>query len=302
MHALRISARVVLAMALVGLGLSGRIAMAQNYVFTSFDYEDNTDTEIWGINNLGVATGVTYDSNGTAHGIVVKNGVITTVDAPGAGPLGTDFFQINALGQTAGGYYDANGIAHAFLYNVATKKFTALPDLSGYPFNFAGGVNLSGEVAGNVSTDAGGNDLLIAYLYKAENYHLFVDPLSDQALFGTVTYSLNDAGLLVGFYVDPNSVSHGFVTPGSTGPFTQIDVPGADNTAAYGINNASTIVGRSETAGVRSGFVMKDGKFKSVSYPGAAQTWITSINDFGTLGGFYEDADGNYHAFLARRK
>ena len=57
----------------------------------------------------------------------------------------------------------------------------------------------------------------------------------------TQVIGVNDAGQMVGEFIDAASVEHGFVTSG--GVFTLIDFPGATSTAAAGINSAGDIVG-----------------------------------------------------------
>ena len=61
----------------------------------------------------------------------------------------------------------------------------------------------------------------------------------------TFAYGINDAGLVVGQFETPEQIDgfhHGFVKDGTT--YTRIDVPGATDTYASGINNAGQIVGR----------------------------------------------------------
>ena len=57
----------------------------------------------------------------------------------------------------------------------------------------------------------------------------------------TQAIGVNDAGQIVGDYLDAASVEHGFVS--SAGTFTAINFPGATSTAAAGINAAGDIVG-----------------------------------------------------------
>src|SRR5208283_701867 len=64
------------------------------------------------------------------------------------------------------------------------------------------------------------------------------DPL---ATGPTIAYGINDAGQVVGYYVDSTG-SHGFLD--TNGVFTTINDPAAGiGTEAYGINNAGQIVG-----------------------------------------------------------
>jgi hypothetical protein len=79
---------------------------------------------------------------------------------------------------------------------------------------------------------------------------------------GTFPSSINDWGVITGYYIDSNNVYHGFLrTP--DGKFTSFEVPGADTSAG--------------------------------SYAG---TLPSSINDLGEVTGNYTDASGFTHGFL----
>src|SRR5262245_805700 len=72
-------------------------------------------------------------------------------------------------------------------------------------------------------------------------------------------------------------------TPGLAAPFsfTTIDVPGAVQTDATGINNAGRIVGFYHLAaesGVDHGFVLSDGSFTTIDYPNAISSQALGIN------------------------
>jgi probable HAF family extracellular repeat protein len=47
------------------------------------------------------------------------------------------------------------------------------------------------------------------------------------------------------------------------------------------------------------GFLLRDGEFTYVDYPGIASTEPTGINDDGVVIGRYTDADGRVHGFKA---
>jgi probable HAF family extracellular repeat protein len=81
--------------------------------------------------------------------------------------------------------------------------------------------------------------------------------------------------------------------------FTTIDVPGADLTRAFGINDAGQIVGSVEnpSPGPPQGFVYSAGVFTPLNVPGASETDVRGINDAGQIVGFFQDNAG-YHGFL----
>jgi probable HAF family extracellular repeat protein len=285
--------------ALVGLWLLVPAPVSAGWHFTTINGPVVKDTEIYGITNDGLVTGFTYDASGQGHGFLWRNGVMKIVDYPRQGPVGTYFYQANQKGQVAGGYYDNAGIAHALIYDVETRKFKVLPDIPGATISLAGGITDDCVLAGNYTTDPAQTDNYVAWIFGGGRYHDSVDPASDQAIFGTITQELNDHYDLVGYYLDANNVAHGFLKP-LHGPYIPIDIKGADNTEAYGINNHGVITGRYMTNGTRHGFLLHDGRVITIDVPGATQTWVTAINDDGVIGGFYEDAAGNYHGYVAR--
>jgi probable HAF family extracellular repeat protein len=69
--------------------------------------------------------------------------------------------------------------------------------------------------------------------------------------------------------------------------FTEIDVPGATDTSAYGINNAGQVVGTFDTATRTSGFLYTAGGFSLFDAPGSA-TIANGINDAGQIVGWVQ--------------
>jgi probable HAF family extracellular repeat protein len=82
--------------------------------------------------------------------------------------------------------------------------------------------------------------------------------------------------------------------------FTTIDVPGATNTEAYGINTADQIVGIFYDATGRLHGFLKDGAtFTTIDVPGATQTEARGISETGEIVGFFYDATGGgRHGFV----
>ena len=92
---------------------------------------------------------------------------------------------------------------------------------------------------------------------------------------------------------------------GVTGPvkgqynFTTLDVPGAEDTYAIGIDTSGQIVGQYLVAGRFHGFLLDvDGSYTTLDVPGADATRAFGINDNGQIVGLYS-AGGRIHGFLA---
>ncbi len=110
---------------------------------------------------------------------------------------------------------------------------------------------------------------------------------------------VNDAGQIVGGYLDSSGVSHGYEFSG--GKFTTVDVPfaGATGSTDDAINNSGEIVGGwTDSGGVTHGFTLIAGAYASFDYPGATFTTTLDVNNAGEIVGFYNDTSGVGHGFL----
>jgi hypothetical protein len=126
---------------------------------------------------------------------------------------------------------------------------------------------------------------------------------------GSEPYGINDAGLIVGFFVDQNVVSHAYIE--QKGLFTSFDAPGAGSgqgldqgTTACAISDNGTIVGQfADANSVIHGFIRSPlGFFTQVDAPGAGTgpgqgTYVTNVNLAGATAGFYFDANFVSHSF-----
>ena len=279
---------------------------AGSYDFVTIDLPGAYGTDIYGINNQGLISGLGFNSSFQSTGFLYNQGILTPYTAPlpgGGSAIDTEFYQVNNAGQVAVSYYGADNIYHAAVYNSATATWTYLPDIQGAAENLAGGINNHGLVVGDSFTNSafsGG----VGWSWNGSQYTTFSAPGADPSRTpgGTATYSVNDAGQIVGYAIDSNGIYHGFLKTGSS--FTALDVPGAaqfGGTSANGINNEGVVTGYyySDSSGDFSGFLWQNGTFKTLDFPGALSTGITSINDQGDLTGYYVDSNGNFNGFVA---
>ncbi len=156
----------------------------------------------------------------------------------------------------------------------------------------ARGINNLGEIVGRTGPDQYGNDH--AVLIKNGK----CIPLAPNTILGkywSEAFKINDQGDVVGYFFDDADVNHGFLLS-HKGVLTQLNVPGASDTAAWGINEFGTVVGFSDDYDAlgnwiaENGFVWRNGSFSQVDYPGAPVSEVDSINDFGVLvGGWSPD-------------
>jgi uncharacterized membrane protein len=70
-------------------------------------------------------------------------------------------------------------------------------------------------------------------------------------------------------------------------------------TVAFGINDPGQVVGDYvDTKTVRHGFLLSQGVYTTLDFPGASLTVAEGINNAGVIVGVYLDAVGNQHGFV----
>jgi probable HAF family extracellular repeat protein len=67
----------------------------------------------------------------------------------------------------------------------------------------------------------------------------------------------------------------------------------------FGINNAGQIVGAYIGSSTINGFLLDQGNYTTLDVPGASYTSAQGINASGQIVGYYWDAGGTSHGFLA---
>jgi YVTN family beta-propeller protein/probable HAF family extracellular repeat protein len=150
-------------------------------------------------------------------------------------------------------------------------------------------------------------------LYPARLAFLFAFLLLNLAVFGqnnfiqidypgsvvwTEVREINNSGEMAGRYIDTENVIHAFTLNSHT--FTNIDVPGATQTAAWGINDYGDVVGRyfDPVANRDHGFLLHNGTYTIIDPPGTTETFALGINNQGQIVGYYNDSTGHTHGFL----
>ena len=110
---------------------------------------------------------------------------------------------------------------------------------------------------------------------------------------------VNDLNIAVGFYNDINGDSHGYTFNINTGKFSaDINGPNAVSTVAAAINNSGGIAGfYTDKSNVIHGFLENHGHFTTADAPGASETELLGINDFGIAVGF-DMVNGAMHGII----
>jgi hypothetical protein len=130
----------------------------------------------------------------------------------------------------------------------------------------------------------------------------FSDVHSLKTATETDAYGVNNAGVIVGDYVDSKGIQHAFILNGTK--LTTVNNTHCSNLslAFYAVNTAGTAVGwcTNATTGTSQAFTYASGKFTAVSFPKSTGTQATGINDKGWVSGFYLDSTNTQHAFVKK--
>lgn len=131
---------------------------------------------------------------------------------------------------------------------------------------------------------------------QAQTFQTFITVDVPGAL-GTVAADIDDAGDIVGFYVDSAGVHHGFIDVNGT--INAVDVPGSTGTLVYGVSPLfNNIVGwYTDSKGMQHGFMLSQGQFSTIDVPGAIESNALSIYDFVRIVGAFRDRKGGVHGF-----
>jgi uncharacterized membrane protein len=314
--------------AALAMSLAATTAMAaaalvtQTYKFRSFAYPGAASTDGRGINNSGQIVGQWQDSARVAHGFLLSDGVYRSFDVPGA--LGTYPQDINDAGTVVGLYtqwpekvlYDANGERVC----CASYGFVRTPDgqfltvdypttNSEIPITWLFGINNVGRMVGGYNefelavpnTSSHG---IHSFVFDGAAFTPIDFPSTVARVHIPVTYAVdvNDAGNIVGGYNDDTEYQsrHGFVL--RNGVYSTFDMPAADFTDLFDINNFGEIIGESSRCASyaflyspKRGFSCITGT--PITKPKIVPSLAFGMNDAGELVG--GTGDGSQMAFLA---
>jgi uncharacterized membrane protein len=250
---------------------TGEVVPVPNLTFTIIQVADD-DTQVYGINTAGDIVGNTTPGNPfRTHGFLLQDGVFTFFDSPRpyTVPRG-----INDSGLIVGNSsFFANEFV-GFVYD--GTNFTAIHHGSDNETS-VNGINNAGDLVGGSGTT--GPTKTRGFEIHDGHFELLNVVGRFTFVYGT---GINNLGDVVGW-----ADSHGFMCRLGTCKF--LDIPGADKTNAFGINDAGIIVGFYETSGpvIWHGFAWRNGKYISIDYPGAIGTFANGINNSGQIVGSF---------------
>ena len=310
----------VLAVMLMGTVVAIGIARAQddtNPHFLSIDFPQaavtvanavNDNGDIVGFYRLPTATG----GLGPPRGFVLSDGVFTTVQVPMASR--TRVFGINDAGDIVGDYL-ASGVNYGFVKFSGSNTFQPIRYSDGgfqATFNDAWGIDNDGNVTGGFDNAAGHT---IAYIWRNGVFtRLFEAPFDNTTV--TYTHGLNAKGEVVGCYWTGTTEMHSLrIMP--DGSFVNEDFPDSMMSMHWRVSESSIIVGHYvDMMNVTHGYLMKNGEYEAIDYPGSTATLAKGIAEIEILNprsrklgsrlllivGQYTDINGSTHGFLFDRR
>jgi hypothetical protein len=287
------------------------------YTFINFDGPNagttaNSGTNQNGISNSGTSVGFGIDNNGDLHNFTVNplrskylnllningstkamalgvnsRGIVVGTDGNGnaftlsRGALKT-FIPLGGMSATAIGINDKGTIVGQYVTSTATPGFIRLNANTYITVNAPSGPNTvnaqsinnnglvvgfylgtDGQVHGFMAKDKGANNGTLTGTAITDPTIPSVAGEPGATFVFSQVLSVNDHGIAVGYYGDSTTSQHGFFYNTHTGNYTFLDDP------SEAFNN------------------------------GVEVTQITGISNSGEITGFYSDANGVFHGFVA---
>jgi hypothetical protein len=236
------------------------------------------------------------------------NGTITTFGntSNGIGAYGTyvDPLAINLGGEVVGNENDGLG-ATVFTRSASgsVQKFSLGSGVAEQ--TYAAGINASGAILGSTTSQGAKSQLDQGFLWSGNGP--LPSPVSDTATpiiadgsTWTIPLAINAGGMIVGCYRDPYHTLD-FVRD-QEGTITTLNIPGVNEAECnVTVNDAGTILGYyANAADVNIGFFKPyGGKVVTFAYPGATDTFPTSLNNLDVITGWYSNGSTTFGFIFA---
>jgi len=280
----------------IGLAAACLLAATQlqaaDYTYVRISVPGSVETWANGINARGDIVGLYFTPDGGPFGYVLRKGVYTTVEHPDAAGLAAR--RINSRGDIAGVWHDFDGGLHGFLLSGGQLTHIQKPDST---FTWAFGLNDAGDIVG--VSDSGGFLLRDGKFRKVPSggvrgvdYRLFDVQDNGRVLVGTAISDSAINGFISRRFGEIELISHPDLPDHCTG--------------IRGMNERGDIVGSVAIDDCfppfnnSRGFLLRDGEFTPIHFPGAQGTDAWDINDDGVIVGRYLDRAGHIVGFKAK--
>jgi probable HAF family extracellular repeat protein len=175
------------------------------YQFIRIEVEGATNISPFEINNRGIVAGTFVDAHDNTHTFLWMAGQLAIVDDH-AGAKHTAVPAITESGLLFGNWGD-DYVQHAGFYDLKTNKWTALPDIEGYPLNIGARMTESGNAVGWACRDNWYVELDCVGWVRRQNEYTFITVPGATA---TYPFSINNRGEVVGYSITPPYDYRGF--------------------------------------------------------------------------------------------
>jgi hypothetical protein len=240
--------------------------------FMNENWPESAQTQVTGLNDRGVTVGFWSSTNNPPpmndnRAFVSARGYFIDGDFPTdnpAKPAADQLLGVNDHNVAVGFYTDGDGNTHAYTFDIRHNRFNEVMP-SGITNPTGAAINNNGDIAGfgTQSSATGANPPTVGYLLRRDGR---VTVLSVPGSSSTQALGINDRDEVVGLYTDAQGNTHGYTWTPRGGFQTLVDDPNA---------------------------------VPATASPNTSSSTINGVNDQGKLVGFYNDADGNTHGFLA---
>ena len=218
-------------------------------------------------------------------GYLLYQGKLTTFMFPGS--TDTSAHDMSRTG-TIVGEFNTGGAQRAFMVRSGGFQEITIPGFPNVPA-VAHGVNDNGDVVGEFAS----NNADLGFLLHNGKLTILSFP---GAQGGTVPKSINDQGVIVGFYLlGPEATARGFMW--KNGVFSNLNPPAAGNghSLPMKISNAGDVVGEftSSVDNLLHGFSFDQGRYTTINAPGFQQTSLFGVNKFDNVVAVGSNATSN---------
>jgi probable HAF family extracellular repeat protein len=289
----------------LSFGATSSFAQASEHKFEKYeviDYPGAANTFVSGVNNRGQLVGqFTKVATGPGHAFTGEPGHLVPVDPEGI--VGTSAFSVaytlNSAG-VIGGSYSADPTLgrgdHGYLLRHAEVIPVQYP--GGLPTEVYG-INDANQVIGGYFT-ADGN----VHAFELEDGVFTAEDVPGS--IATAPFAINDRGETAGFFATvAGTPGHGYIRE-PDGSIQVFDAPGAppNSTQLIYVNDRDRMLGTYvDASGALVSFLrLRDG-VDPITPPASLAAALfapQAISDRGELAGFFSDASGAFHGFVAR--
>lgn len=280
--------------------MASSVLFAADYRYTKIETPTGTRTLVRGINARGDILGNYTATNGRSYDFLLHNGVFSKINYPGGAAARA--WALNAQGDIVGFLDDADG-AHGFLLH--DEKITKI-DFPGADFTRAIGINNTGDITGGYFAQG----KRFGFILRDGVFRKVHIP-GEGPRVGVL--DVDDSGtVMVGEVIlKSDSSDHPFIK--RQGHVQFIDPPGTIFACgfAFGINQRGHVAGffaivnnvdECNAGPPTHGYVLHDGTYDIIDFPGSQSTSVNGINDAGVVVGVFTDKNGMVHGFKATPK